>query len=149
MDTIGGQNAPSQKHTYECVSLNVPAEILFLESKLVGLINSDAGRNALTGALHYDDDNEYEEISDNEGDEVHNNEYNYKKDGMFGQELYKEYVAYCREWGFSKEPCYQKNIKAFYSKLADYELPIEQKKIHNQIKYFQSIILVLKKYLTL
>ena len=128
---------PITKAYLQMCKLYVPAEILFLESKLVGLINSDAGRDALTGAL-YEGDSE-EECDDDEDNETRNNEYTYKNDGMLGQELYKEYVAYCREWGFFKEASYQKNIKAFYSKLADYELPIEQKKEHNTIKYYFSI----------
>ena len=132
---------PITKAYLQMCKLYVPAEIMFLENKLVQLINKDNGRDALSGALYSEingtDDND-EELSDDDYDNM-NNQAKLEKNGILGQELYKEYVAYCREWGFFKEASYQKTLSAFYSKMAEFELPIQQKKEHNVITYYFSM----------
>ena len=129
---------PITKAYLQMCKLYVPAEILFLESKLVGLINSDAGRDAVTGQLWEEQDGVDVEVVEEE-DGYLNNEETLNTNGILGSVLYKEYVAYCREWGFFKEASYQKTLTAFYSKLADFELPIIQRKEHNTIYYFLRI----------
>tara|TARA_R110002126_G_scaffold142971_2_gene289130 strand:+ start:58 stop:2649 length:2592 start_codon:yes stop_codon:yes gene_type:complete len=131
---------PITKAYLQMCKLYVPAEILFLENKMNTLLNSDAGRDALTGIAYADMegvDVEEQEIEEEDG--YLNNERQLLQNGILGQELYKEYVAYCKEWGFFKEASYQKTLTAFYSKLADFELPIIQKKEHNTIRYYFSM----------
>jgi hypothetical protein len=125
---------PITKAYLQMCKLYVPAEILFLENKLVGCMNSDAGISELMKISHADDEFEDVEIDGNT-----NYENSFKNEGILGQDLYKEYVSYCREWGFFKDASYQKNLKSFYSKLTEFELPIQMKKEHNTIKYYFSI----------
>jgi hypothetical protein len=58
-------------------------------------------------------------------------------DGICGMILFKEYTNYCKEFGFYKEgTSYQKNIKCFYSKLAELEFPMVVKKPQNRHTYY-------------
>jgi hypothetical protein len=89
--------------------LYVPTEVLFLENKFVKGIEMD---NAFEG-------------------------FNFAEkcetDGVCGMELFKDYTNYCKEFGFYKEGnAYQKNIKCFYSKLIELELPMIVKKPQNK-----------------
>tara|TARA_R110000803_G_scaffold3726_4_gene12680 strand:- start:1211 stop:3763 length:2553 start_codon:yes stop_codon:yes gene_type:complete len=118
--------------------LYVPAEILFLENKLVQLINKDNGRDALSGILNKEGEESDEEISDDEGEKM-NNQTQLEKNGILGQQLYKEYVTFCKEWGFYKDASYQKTLTKFYSKLAEFELPMHQKKQHNVVTFYFSM----------
>lgn len=56
--------------------------------------------------------------------------------GLTGEELYAEYVEFSKKFGFYKDNAsYQKNIKSFYAKIAELELPIFQNKSGNVINY--------------
>ena len=56
--------------------------------------------------------------------------------GITGEDLYAEYIDYCKKYGFYKDNgSYQKHIKSFYAKIAELELPIFQNKGGNIIQY--------------
>jgi hypothetical protein len=117
-----------------------PDIILFLDNKITQLTNIDAGRDALTGQMHNEEEPEENDVVEYEtDDERFSNENELKKKGILGGDLYKEYVAYCKEWGLYREASYQQTLPKFYSKLAELEIPIQQKKEHNTIYYYFSM----------
>ena len=61
------------------------------------------------------------------------------KKGILGGHLYEEYVVYCKKWGLYREATYQQTLPKFYCKLAELELPMQQKKEHNTIHYYFSM----------
>jgi hypothetical protein len=83
--------------------LYVPVEVLFMEHKIIKAFETDAlfkNNDRTTG---------------------------FENDGVNGTDLYKEYTDYCREFGFYKDASFQKNIKSFYARLKELELPIISK----------------------
>ena len=95
--------------------LYVPTEALFLEHKLVKALEVDKLC-----------------ASADETRMNHSFEKQWREEGISGTELFKDYTSFCKEFGFYKENGgYQKNIKSFYGKLAELELPMIQKKPNN------------------
>jgi hypothetical protein len=73
------------------------------------------------------------------------NDINWEVNGITGQELFKDYTAYCKEFGFCKDGnSTQKNIKCFYSKLRELELPFIEKNPQNIVTFYFNVNEVLK-----
>ena len=89
--------------------LYVPAEALFLEHKIVSILQ----RNML--------------LYGGGGGET--------LVSIEGKEFYKEYTTYCKDFGFLKDASYQKNLKSFYSRLTELGLPLTLSKPNNIITY--------------
>lgn len=105
------QRPITQAYLQMC-KLYVPTEVLFLEHKIMKGLEMD------------------KTFDFNFAETV-------QKDGICGMELFKEYTNYCKEFGFYKEgTSYQKNIKCFYSKLAELEFPMIVKKPQNKHTYY-------------
>ena len=119
-----------------------PDIVLFLNDKITQLTNLDAGRDALTGQMHTEeeiDENDEVEYETDEDTNQMNNEKSLMKKGILGGHLYEEYVVYCKKWGLYREATYQQTLPKFYCKLAELELPMQQKKEHNTIHYYFSM----------
>jgi len=96
--------------------LYVPVEVLFLENKINKTIQGD---------------------QETAGTEMFENRMLlYKTSGIDGKNLYKEYTDYCREFGFYKDATFQKNVKSFYSRLAELGGPLFVKKPQNATTYY-------------
>jgi hypothetical protein len=84
--------------------LYVPIEVLFLNNKIADCLSSECSLN------------------NNDNDEVEE-KYNIIQrfsDGVCGNEMFKEFNNYCKEFGFNKEGC---NQKKFYSALTELNIP--------------------------
>jgi len=69
----------------------------------------------------------------------------WRKNGVEGEILYEQYNIYAKKYGFYKDNAtYQKNIKSFYLKLGELDLPIISVKVHNVIHFKFSYNDVLK-----
>lgn len=51
----------------------------------------------------------------------------FENEGVNGVDLYEEYTDYCKKFGFYKDASFQKNIKVFYARLKELELPMLSK----------------------
>jgi len=111
---------PITKAYMDMCRLYIPTEVLFLENKICKALTAEAGLEInITGR--------------------------WDTNGIEGQELYKEYTAFAKEFGFYKEGAtYQKNIKCFYAKIGELELPIILKKPNNLYTYYFKTAEVLK-----
>jgi hypothetical protein len=119
---------PITKAYMEMCRLYVPTEVLFLENILVKELQKQA---LFTNATN--------------SNENMTNIIDWETSGIAGQELYKKYTDFAKEFGFYKDGAtYQKNIKSFYCKLAELDLPIIQKKPDNLITYYFNSTEVLK-----
>ena len=97
---------PITKAYLQMCKLYVPVEVLFMGNKLVAAMAHDATHSNL----------------------ILSNKHVFLTRGIPGQDLYHEYTEYCKEFGFYNNSSYQKDIKHFYSKMADLEFPMIQKK---------------------
>lgn len=115
---------PITKAYMDMCRLYIPTEVLFLEHKLINEISKKA---------LFTSHNELNYIT------------NFETNGIIGQELYKDYTTFAKEFGFYKDGAtYQKNIKSFYGKMNELELPIIQKKPNNIITFYFNCEEVLK-----
>jgi hypothetical protein len=64
--------------------------------------------------------------------------------GITGEELYKDYTTFAKEFGFFKDSTFQKSSKSFYCKINELELPIVCKKPHNITTFYFNVEEVLK-----
>lgn len=122
-------NRPITKAYIQMCKLYVPTEVLFMEHKLVDAIQRDLSLKNTKDLK----DTDYTSEKDT-----------YENDGITGVQLYKEYTDYCKTFGFYKDGSYQKNIKCFYSKLNELELPMIQKNPQNLATYYFTIDDVMK-----
>jgi hypothetical protein len=129
---------PITKAYMEMCRLYTPTEVLFLENKLVQSLETDS----LIGKTKKDEDEDQDEYY-----ESYNvsNLNRFKHSGILGQDLYKDYTAFSKEFGFYKDGAtYQKNIKCFYCKLNELNLPIITKKHNNLVTFYFDIKEVLQ-----
>ena len=112
--------------------LYVPVEVLFLEYKLVKALNTD-------NLMRTGNSQQKEEYL------MNCFENRWENTGIGGVELFKDYVDYCKEFGFYKDSsAFQKDIKKFYARLAELELPIIKKNPQNITQYHFNINEVLE-----
>jgi hypothetical protein len=92
-------------------SLYVPIEALFLTDKISKATLHDQAQYALQAGGNLD----VPDILFNE----------WKNKGVKGDELYDQYTEYCKKKGFyTDKGGYQKNVRSFYHKLGELDLPI-------------------------
>ena len=121
---------PITKAYMEMCRLYVPTEVLFLEYKLIKETQKETLFTIYKEKLK---ENPNEKPNEDMEDELNN----FEKDGISGQELYKDYNSFTKEFGFYKDgSTYQKNIKSFYGKLEELDLPIIKKKPDNVVTYY-------------
>ena len=106
---------PITKAYTEMCRLYVPVEVLFLANKIEmakASYEQDTGDFAISELKRWD------------------------SIGVKGAELYEEYISYCKTYGFYKDSStFQKNIKSFYHKLGELDLPIISTKTDNTYNF--------------
>jgi hypothetical protein len=122
---------PITKAYMDMCKLYVPVEVLFLENKIIKSFETDK-LLAIS--------NKNIETTMEEGSIVSRLE----TQGITGEELYKDYTTFAKEFGFFKDSTYQKNSKSFYCKINELELPIVSKKPHNITTFYFNVEEVLK-----
>ena len=93
---------PITKAYTQMISRFIPPEVLFLEHKITTMV-----------ALFKENITFWE------------------TDGYKGTDLFNDYTKYCKDFGFYREGSFQKNIKSFYGKLEELQLPMVVSKPHN------------------
>jgi len=106
---------PITKAYIQMSRIYVPAEALFLEHKIVSILER---KMILPNKAEVNEEGTDENIVSIEG-----------------KDFYKEYTTFCKEYGFLKDASYQKNLKCFYSRLTELGLPLMLSKPHNIITY--------------
>ena len=124
--------------------LYVPLEALFLENRIQKALEEDENMKAKDKAVR-----ELNEAQKTDGFansyELQSNEIHWAKDGISGTTLYEDYMEFCKKFGFYKDnSAYQKDNRKFYSRLAELDLPIIQKKPNGSVCFKFAIREVLK-----
>lgn len=108
---------PITKAYIQMCKLYVPTEVLFLHHK-IGIALENDNCHAFGKELW-----EKGKITDWEEEEGYKPNKVLFNEGVCGNELYKEYQEYCKEFGFHKENGFQRNVKSFYSALRELNIP--------------------------
>lgn len=117
---------PITRAYIEMCKLYVPVEALFIANKIEEAKEHDLREWNIYKASGMD--------SKNMPDLLINNWKG--TNGIKGEDLYNEYMEYCKKYGFYKDSStYSKHIKSFYSKIHELNLPILSVKTSNITKF--------------
>lgn len=98
---------PITKAYIQMCKLYVPTEVMFLHHKIANALETDTFHSK----AKIDDEVGYKSFKE------------LFKDGVCGNELFKEFNNYCKEFGFHKEGANSTNPKKFYSALNELNIP--------------------------
>ena len=104
---------PITKAYIQMCKLYVPTEVLFLHNKIADALETDEFKRIAKIQMKPD----YEE---EEGYKPFKEQF---IDGICGNQLYKDFNSYCKEFGFHKDGATTTNPKKFYSALTELNIP--------------------------
>ena len=102
---------PITKAYIQMCKLYVPTEVLFLHYKIANALECDAHHQKAENDASFEKEVGYEPFAER------------FKEGISGNELFKEYSSYCKEFGFQKDGVTTTNPKRFYSALTELNIP--------------------------
>lgn len=102
---------PITKAYIQMCKLYVPTEVLFLQHKIANALESDAFHQIAKKDAAFEEEDGYKPLEE---------EF---RDGVCGNNLFKEFNSYCKEFGFHKEGATTTNPKKFYSSLTELNIP--------------------------